>query len=46
MYLPIDTPKNLMIRGESPRRNNKMLEEYRNLKKMLNIEPTLEKLIL
>lgn len=44
---PVDTPKNLMIRGEKiQEKNNRMLEEYRNLKKMLNIEPTSERLIL
>ena len=44
---PIDTPKNLMIRGQKVYdKNNKILEEYRSLKKMLDIEPTLEKLIL
>ncbi|MDQ2085520.1 SAM-dependent methyltransferase [Herbivorax sp. ANBcel31] len=44
---PVDTPKNLMIRGyKIQNKNNKILEDYKNLKKMLNIEPTLEKLIL
>lgn len=44
---PIDTPKNLMIRAQKLReKNNKMLEEYKILKKMLNIEPSLEKFIL
>ena len=36
-----------MIRAQKLReKNNKMLEEYKILKKMLNIEPSLEKFIL
>lgn len=44
---PIDTPKNLMIRAYKVQgKNNKILEEYRSLKEILNINPILEKLIL
>lgn len=44
---PIDTPKNLMIRANKVQdKNNKALEEYKNLKKILNVDPILEKLIL
>lgn len=44
---PIDTPKNLMIRAVKANPPNRaMLDKYRELKKMLNIDPTLEKLIM
>jgi len=43
---PIDTPKNLMIRAvKACPPNPAMLNEYKELKKILNIKPTLEKLI-
>ena len=43
---PLETPKNLMIRAEKIHEGNrKALEEYRNLKSILGVEPTLEKLI-
>lgn len=43
---PLETPKNLMIRAEkSQGGNKKALEEYSNLKSLLNISPSLEKLI-
>jgi len=43
---PLETPKNLMIRAEkvnSP--NTRALEEYQQIKKMLDVQPTLERLI-
>lgn len=44
---PIETPKNLMIRAiKIHKPNPAMLEEYKELKKALNINPTLEKLIM
>jgi len=43
---PIETPKNLMIRADKEHEPNlSMFEEYNELKKILNIHPTLEKLI-
>lgn len=43
---PLETPKNLMIRAEKKQEmNKKILEEYNELKKLLNIEPALERLI-
>ncbi|WP_010248196.1 class I SAM-dependent methyltransferase [Acetivibrio cellulolyticus] len=43
---PIETPKNLMIRAHKVHQpNSGLLEEYKELKKILNIAPTLEKLI-
>lgn len=43
---PIETPKNLMIRAiKAHQPNPSLLKEYKELKKILNIEPTLEKLI-
>lgn len=43
---PIETPKNLMIRAiKAYQPNLSVLKEYKELKKILNIEPTLEKLI-
>ena len=43
---PIETPKNLMIRAIKVHQpNSEMLEEYKELKKLLSINPTLEKLI-
>lgn len=43
---PIETPKNLMIRAiKANQPNSSLLKEYKELKKILNIEPTLEKLI-
>ncbi|MFZ5985846.1 MAG: class I SAM-dependent methyltransferase [Bacillota bacterium] len=43
---PIETPKNLMIRAQKVQpANNKILSEYKELKKILGINPTLEKLI-
>ncbi|TYQ16408.1 UNVERIFIED_CONTAM: methyltransferase family protein [Acetivibrio alkalicellulosi] len=44
---PIDTPKNLMIKAiKNSELNVEKLEEYKELKNLLSIEPTLEKLIL
>ncbi len=44
---PIETPKNLMIRAiKIQQPNPSMLGEYKELKKILNINPTLEKLIM
>lgn len=43
---PLETPKNLMLRAEKVHvANKKSMEEYRQLKKLLNIDPSLEKLI-
>ncbi len=43
---PIETPKNLMIRAIKVHQpNSAKLEEYKELKKLLGIHPTLEKLI-
>jgi hypothetical protein len=43
---PLETPKNLMIRAEKiGGLNRKMLEEYKKLKSLLNINPTLEKVL-
>lgn len=44
---PLETPKNLMIRAEKTHSgvNKRALEEFRQLKALLNINPTLEKLI-
>ncbi|MCX7920444.1 MAG: SAM-dependent methyltransferase [Clostridia bacterium] len=43
---PLETPKNLMLRAEKVQGSNrKALEEYRNLKELLKVRPTLEKLI-
>jgi SAM-dependent methyltransferase len=44
---PLETPKNLMIKAEKGQNTNrKLMDEYTQLKKTLQIEPTLEKLIL
>lgn len=44
---PIETPKNLMIRAIKVHQPNpSMLAEYKELKKILSINPTLEKLIM
>ena len=44
---PIETPKNLMIRAIKVHQpNSEMLQEYKELKKILSINPTLEKLIM
>ncbi len=43
---PLETPKNLMIRAEKTGSVNKAaIEEYLQLKKLLGINPTLEKII-
>lgn len=43
---PLETPKNLMIRAEKIGGiNRQMLEEYKKLKSILNIKPTLEKVL-
>lgn len=43
---PLETPKNLMIRAEKQHApNSKALKEYQQLKELLNVSPTLEKLI-
>lgn len=44
---PLETPKNLMIRAEKVGGVNKTaLEDYKQLKNMLGINPTLEKLLI
>ncbi len=44
---PLETPKNLMIRAEKAGGYNKAkMNEYMKLKEMLNVRPTLEKLII
>lgn len=44
---PLETPKNLMIRAEKTGGANKSaMEEYKQMKKLLGINPTLEKLIM
>jgi len=44
---PLETPKNLMIRAEKAgKQNSAALDEYRNLRDLLKVNPTLEKLIL
>ncbi|OPJ55931.1 class I SAM-dependent methyltransferase [Alkalithermobacter paradoxus] len=43
---PLDTPKNLMIRGIKKKdENKKALDEYYALKKLLGVDPTFEKLV-
>lgn len=43
---PLDTPKNLMIRAiKKKEKNDKALGEYKALKAMFDVDPTLEKLI-
>jgi len=43
---PLETPKNLMIRAEKiSGTNNELLSEYRKLKRILGIDPTLEKYV-
>ncbi|KXZ39162.1 Methyltransferase domain-containing protein [Alkalithermobacter thermoalcaliphilus JW-YL-7 = DSM 7308] len=43
---PLDTPKNLMIRAvKKKNENKKALDEYYNLKKMFNVDPSFEKLV-
>ncbi|MCX7747583.1 MAG: SAM-dependent methyltransferase [Clostridia bacterium] len=43
---PLETPKNLMLRAEKLHPfNGKSMDEYRKLKELLNINPTLERLI-
>ncbi len=43
---PLETPKNIMIRAEKTAQvNKKLLAEYRNLKSILKVNPTLEKLL-
>lgn len=44
---PLETPKNLLIRAEkvSGRKSKELVEEYRELKKLLGVQPMLEKLI-
>lgn len=43
---PLETPKNLMLRAEKQGGpNSKAMEEYRQLKALLGINPTLEKLV-
>ncbi len=44
---PLETPKNLMIRAQKVGGVNRtMIEEYKKIKALLNINPTLERLIL
>lgn len=43
---PLETPKNLMIRAEKTgAKNQRLIEEYKALKRILNVNPSLEKLI-
>lgn len=43
---PLETPKNLMIRAvKAGSKNQAMLNEYQKLKKLLNVSPTLERLV-
>ncbi|KAB3530458.1 class I SAM-dependent methyltransferase [Alkaliphilus serpentinus] len=43
---PLETPKNLLLRAVKINNGNKgAMEEYQQLKKLLNVNPTLEKLI-
>jgi len=43
---PLETPKNLLLRAVKVNNGNRVaMEEYQNMKKLLNIDPTLEKLI-
>ena len=43
---PLETPKNLMIRAEKTGKpNTGVMDEYGKLKELLNVNPTLEKLI-
>jgi SAM-dependent methyltransferase len=43
---PLETPKNLMIRGiKGGPENPAMMEEYRKIKKLLNVKPSLERLV-
>ena len=43
---PLETPKNLMIRAQKTRTlNKKALDEYEKLKKALNINPTLQRIL-
>ncbi len=43
---PLETPKNLMIRAEKAgKQSAAAMEEYKRLKELLNVNPTLEKLI-
>jgi len=44
---PLETPKNLMMRAEKTvEGNKKSMEQYRLLKELLNVSPSLEKLII
>jgi len=43
---PLETPKNIMIRAEKfNQKSEKLLEEYKNLRKMLNVKLTIDKLL-
>lgn len=43
---PLETPKNLMLRAEkSGPANKKAMEDYRQLKRILNVEPSVEKFL-
>jgi len=43
---PLETPKNLMIRAiKDGTENAAMMQEYRKLKKLLNVSPALERLV-
>lgn len=43
---PLETPKNLMIRAEkTSAENRKTMEEYRQLKALLHVHPSLERLL-
>jgi len=43
---PLETPKNLMIIAEKAcKENKKSIEEYNKLKEILNVSPTLEKIL-
>ncbi len=43
---PVDTPKNLMIRAvKKSESNEKAKEEYHNIKKLFNVNPTMERYV-
>ncbi len=43
---PLETPKNLMLRADkSGSPNKKAMEDYQQLKKLLNVQPALERLL-
>lgn len=43
---PLETPKNLMIRAEKTgKKNGAVMDEYKKLRDLLNVNPSLEKLV-